>query len=78
MRPKLFFILALLLGADIALADSFTATGALNLTIGTTGGQRNRRPALWRWSPAAIPSRNRDDWLQLREPWRSETTSNFP
>ena len=37
MRTKLFFILALLLSADIALADSFTATGALNLTIGTTG-----------------------------------------
>jgi hypothetical protein len=37
MRTKLFFILALLLSADIALADSFTATGSLNLTIGTTG-----------------------------------------
>ena len=37
MRTKLFFILPLLLGADIALADSFTVPGSLNLTIGTTG-----------------------------------------
>lgn len=37
MRTKPFFILPLLLSADIALADSFTATGSLNLTIGTTG-----------------------------------------
>jgi hypothetical protein len=37
MRAKLFFILALLLSADIALADSFTATGSVNLTIGTSG-----------------------------------------
>ena len=37
MRTNCFFILPLLLSADIALADSFTATGSLNLTIGTTG-----------------------------------------
>jgi hypothetical protein len=37
MRTKLFFILPLLLGADIALADSFTVPGSLNLTVGTTG-----------------------------------------
>ena len=37
MRKKLLFILPLLLSADIALADSFTANGSLNLTIGTTG-----------------------------------------
>jgi hypothetical protein len=37
MRTKFLFILPLLLSADIALADSFTVPGSLNLTIGTTG-----------------------------------------
>ena len=37
MRTKFLFILPLLLSADIALADSFTIPGSLNLTIGTTG-----------------------------------------
>ena len=61
MRKKLFFILPLLLGADVALADSFTATGSLNLTIGATGVSGTAGPALWRWSNAAVTSRRHND-----------------